>query len=102
MQHKADATWVFLGWEGVEARRKGVELNAFKLEDHGIKYGYSPLLVSLPETLRCAVDWKEQVSRVMNGSAIDLKLCFERIDLGSWPSIFCPNLISPGKICAVW
>jgi hypothetical protein len=38
----------------------------------------------------------------MNGSAIDLKLCFERIDLGSWPSIFCPNLISPGKICAVW
>lgn len=29
-QGEADATWVFMGWEGVEARRKGVELNAFK------------------------------------------------------------------------
>lgn len=29
-QGEADATWVFMGWEGVEAKRKGVELNAFK------------------------------------------------------------------------
>ena len=29
---KADATWVFMGWEGVEARLKGVELNAFHLQ----------------------------------------------------------------------
>ncbi len=30
LQGEADATWVFMGWEGVEAQRKGVELNAFK------------------------------------------------------------------------
>lgn len=36
----------------VEARRKGVDLNVFKLEDYGINYGYSPLLVAHPETLR--------------------------------------------------
>ena len=35
----ADATWVFTGWEGVEARRKGVELNTFLLQDYGIPYG---------------------------------------------------------------
>lgn len=29
-QGEADATWVFMGWEGVEAQRRGVELNAFK------------------------------------------------------------------------
>jgi len=30
LQGEADATWVFMGWEGVEAASKGVELNAFK------------------------------------------------------------------------
>ncbi|MFN7118203.1 MAG: ABC transporter substrate-binding protein, partial [Saprospiraceae bacterium] len=29
----ADATWIFLPWEGVEARLKGVELNAFQLSE---------------------------------------------------------------------
>lgn len=29
-QGEADSTWVFMGWEGVEAARKGLELNAFK------------------------------------------------------------------------
>ncbi|KAI7841695.1 hypothetical protein COHA_004562 [Chlorella ohadii] len=48
---EADATWVFMGWEGVEAQRKGVELNAFKLEDYGIKYGYSPVLLAHPDAL---------------------------------------------------
>jgi len=38
--------------QGVEAERKGIALNIFKLEDYGIKYGYSPLLVAHPDTLR--------------------------------------------------
>jgi NitT/TauT family transport system substrate-binding protein len=42
---KADATWVFMPWEGVEAELKGIQLNAFKLEDYEITYGYSPLIV---------------------------------------------------------
>lgn len=40
----ADATWVFLPWEGVEARLKGVQLNVFQLQDYGIPYGYSPVI----------------------------------------------------------
>lgn len=42
----ADATWVFLPWEGIEARLKGIELNAFQLGDYGIPYGYSPVLAA--------------------------------------------------------
>lgn len=41
-----------MGWEGVEAQRRGVELNEFKLEDYGIPYGYSPVLAAQIETLR--------------------------------------------------
>ncbi|KAK9809928.1 hypothetical protein WJX72_001872 [[Myrmecia] bisecta] len=49
---KADATWIFEAWEGIEAKQKGVELNAFRLGDYGVPYGYSPLLVAHPDTLR--------------------------------------------------
>ncbi|KAL6763127.1 NMT1/THI5 like-domain-containing protein [Haematococcus lacustris] len=52
LKGEADATWVFLGWEGVEARMKGVELNCFGLEEFRVPYGYSPLLVAHPDTLR--------------------------------------------------
>ncbi|GAB4821510.1 hypothetical protein N2152v2_008556 [Parachlorella kessleri] len=48
---QADATWVFMGWEGVEARRRGIQLNAFRLADYGVPYGYSPLLITHPDTL---------------------------------------------------
>uniref|UniRef100_A0A7S0S6H2 Thiamine pyrimidine synthase n=1 Tax=Chlamydomonas leiostraca TaxID=1034604 RepID=A0A7S0S6H2_9CHLO len=51
-----DATWVFLGWEGVEAEMRGVELNVFKLEDYRVAYGHSPLLVAHPDTLSAEGD----------------------------------------------
>ncbi|KAF6254748.1 NMT1/THI5 like-domain-containing protein [Scenedesmus sp. NREL 46B-D3] len=47
----ADATWVFLPWEGVAAQRANVALNTFKLEDYGIPYCYSPVLAAHPDTL---------------------------------------------------
>ncbi len=52
LQGKADATWVFMGWEGIDAKRKGIELNAFSLEDFKIPYGYSPVLVTSQEVLK--------------------------------------------------
>lgn len=42
----ADAAWIFLPWEGVEARLKGLELNAFQLAEYGIPYGYNPVLLA--------------------------------------------------------
>ncbi|MFW6347136.1 MAG: ABC transporter substrate-binding protein [Cyclonatronaceae bacterium] len=43
---EADATWVFMPWEGVQAQMSGIELNVFALEDYGIPYGYTPLLLA--------------------------------------------------------
>lgn len=50
---EADATWIFLPWEGVEADIQGIDLNQFLLDDYNIPYGYSPVLA----THR---DWAEQ------------------------------------------
>jgi hypothetical protein len=36
---QADATWIFSHHEGLIAERAGVELNYFKLADHGVVYG---------------------------------------------------------------
>jgi ABC-type nitrate/sulfonate/bicarbonate transport system substrate-binding protein len=42
---KADATWIFDNWEGIEAKTKGVELNHFRMVDFGIPYCYSPVII---------------------------------------------------------
>ncbi|MBC3787149.1 ABC transporter substrate-binding protein [Spirosoma utsteinense] len=46
LTNEADATWIFLPWEGVEADIKGIELNQFLLDDYEIPYGYSPVLAA--------------------------------------------------------
>ncbi|HET8860654.1 ABC transporter substrate-binding protein [Marivirga sp.] len=48
---KAAATWVFMPWEGILAERAGIKLNAFRLDEYDIPYGYSPVLVVHPEVL---------------------------------------------------
>lgn len=40
-----DATWIFMPWEGVQAKRDGVKLNVFRTEEHDVPYGYSPVIV---------------------------------------------------------
>jgi len=47
----ADATWVFMPWEGVLAERDGIDLNAFYLDGYDVPYGYTPLLLARPETV---------------------------------------------------
>ena len=43
----ADATWVFLPWEGPKAKyEQNVTFNAFRMADYHVPYGYSPLLVT--------------------------------------------------------
>jgi NitT/TauT family transport system substrate-binding protein len=45
------AVQVFMGWEGVQASRKGVQLNAFYLSDFKCPYGYTPILLGHPAFL---------------------------------------------------
>ena len=37
----------------MEALRRGVELNIFRLGDYQIPYGYAPVLVATEHTIRC-------------------------------------------------
>ena len=48
LRGEADSTWIFLGWEGIEANRANVPLNKFPLPN----YGYSPLLLANPDLLK--------------------------------------------------
>lgn len=41
-----DSTWIFLNWEGVEAESENTPLTYFKMQDFGIPYSYSPVLVA--------------------------------------------------------
>ncbi len=51
LEGRADLTWIFLNWEGIEAEGRGIKLYTFKLEDYGIPYSYSPVLISSEELL---------------------------------------------------
>lgn len=51
LEGKADATWVFMPWEGILAERAGIKINSFHLADYEIPYGYSPILLGHPEVL---------------------------------------------------
>lgn len=44
LQGKADATWIFSNWEGIQAKNKQVNLNYFRMGDYGIPYSYSPVI----------------------------------------------------------
>jgi ABC-type nitrate/sulfonate/bicarbonate transport system substrate-binding protein len=46
LEGKADATWIFDNWEGVEAETKNVKLTKFTLRDYNIPYGYSPVVLT--------------------------------------------------------
>lgn len=48
LEGKADASWVFLPWEGMKAKyeRDNLKFYAFQLGDYDIPYGYSPLIIS--------------------------------------------------------
>lgn len=46
LEGKADATWIFNNWEGVEASTKGIELTKFSMDNFGIPYCYSPIILA--------------------------------------------------------
>ena len=52
----ADATWVFMPWEGVLAERDGLELTPFYLDEYGVPYGYTPVMLARPGTIEADAD----------------------------------------------
>jgi ABC-type nitrate/sulfonate/bicarbonate transport system substrate-binding protein len=47
----ADATWIFVNWEGVEAESQNIDLNLFKMSDFGVPYGYSPVIMTTEDLI---------------------------------------------------
>lgn len=48
---KADATWIFNNWEGIEAQSRNIALHSFTMKDFEIPYGYSPVIIARKEEL---------------------------------------------------
>ncbi|XP_057848482.1 uncharacterized protein LOC131059073 isoform X2 [Cryptomeria japonica] len=77
---KADATWIFSSWEGVEAKRKHIELNEFRLTDYGIPYGFSPVVFAHPDTLKA---YPDMVRRFLRATAKGYTYSATNIDKAS-------------------
>jgi NitT/TauT family transport system substrate-binding protein len=53
-------------WEGILAKRAGINLNAFRLDDYNVPYGYSPILLAHPDVLD---NKQEAISKFLKASA---------------------------------
>lgn len=51
LEGKADTTWIFDNWEGIEAATKKIELTHWSLKDYNIPYGYSPVIITKKSNL---------------------------------------------------
>ena len=56
LKGNADATWIFLNWEGIEAENKGISLNLFSMNDYHIPYSYSPVIATSEESINHRFD----------------------------------------------
>jgi ABC-type nitrate/sulfonate/bicarbonate transport system substrate-binding protein len=53
---QADFVWIYLGWEGLQAKRDGVELNTFLIKDYGVPDYPSPVLITSEAFLKDHAD----------------------------------------------
>ncbi|WP_077920864.1 ABC transporter substrate-binding protein [Spirosoma sp. 209] len=102
---EADATWIFLPWEGVEADIRGIELNQFLLDDYEIPYGYSPVLAANR-------DWAEQnadlLHRFLTATAAGFRFAVDNpdeaarllIDSSKHPTLTNRNFVEQSQLSA--
>lgn len=65
LKNKADATWIFTNWEGIQAQETNEQLSYFKLKDYDIPYSYSPVLVAEISNINRK---KEAIKKFMNAT----------------------------------
>lgn len=61
-----DFVWIFQGWEGIQAKREGIEVTTFDLRDYGIPDYSTPNIISSPETIK---NKKDLLQRFMAATA---------------------------------
>lgn len=47
-----DFAWIYMGWEGIEAQRQGVDLNTFMVKDNCVPDYYSPVIITSEKTIK--------------------------------------------------
>jgi len=60
LNEKYDATWIFMNWEGVQAKKEQADLSYFKLKDYAIPYSYSPVIATNEESINIKEDAYKQ------------------------------------------
>ncbi|MBM7855541.1 ABC-type nitrate/sulfonate/bicarbonate transport system substrate-binding protein [Desulfohalotomaculum tongense] len=70
-----DFTWIYYGWDGVEAQRRGIPLNVMMLKDlHPALDYYTPVLISSEKTI---ADNPELVKKFMAATAKGYQFAIE-------------------------
>ena len=82
IQGKADATWIFENWEGIQAERKNIPLSSFKMSDYGIPYAYSPVIVAAEEIIdKSALELKKFMEITKKGFVYAMENPFQAAEL---------------------
>lgn len=77
-----DSTWIFLNWEGVEAESERIQLTYFKMQDFGIPYSYSPVLVADEQHIqRKPAAYKKFINAVKQGYQFSKKHPAETVEI---------------------
>jgi ABC-type nitrate/sulfonate/bicarbonate transport system substrate-binding protein len=63
---RVDFIWIFGGWQGVQAKREGLELVTFPIGEYGVPDYYTPNIITSPDTL---AKKKDALRRFMTATA---------------------------------
>ena len=77
IENKYDSTWIFINWEGVEASKKNINLELYKMSDFGIPYSYSPILFSSSDYIN---NNSNTVRKFIESSRKGYTYCYENMD----------------------
>ncbi len=77
IESKYDSTWIFINWEGVEASKKNIDLELYKMSDFGIPYSYSPILFSSSDYIN---NNSNTVKKFIESSRKGYTYCYENMD----------------------
>ena len=66
MSKRVDFAWIFLGWQGIQAKREGLPLTTFAIGDYGIPDYYTPVLITSRATLE---NKKDTLKKFMRATA---------------------------------
>jgi ABC-type nitrate/sulfonate/bicarbonate transport system substrate-binding protein len=79
---KANATWIFDNWEGIEASTKNIELDKFTLDEFNIPYGYSPIVLTKRENItKHKVPYSEFIKATQKGFLFTKNNLTESVDI---------------------